>query len=73
MLCHGEDVFVTTPTHIHTNDMIVRQRRGNFHNMGQRVTRFERRDDTLELATQLKRLKRFFISDADVLRPSNIV
>jgi len=70
---HGENVLVTTATHIHADDVILGQIRRDFGDMGQSVRRLQRGDDPFGFAAQLERIKRFGIGDRDILRATNFM
>ena len=46
MLGHREDILVAATTHVHHDDMLGRQFRGDLHHMGQRVAGFQCGNDT---------------------------
>src|SRR5256885_6968582 len=51
----SEDVLVAAAAHVHHEQMMARQGRGDLGDMRQRVRRLQRRDDALLPAAQLKR------------------
>ena len=55
MLGHSEDVLVAPAAHVHHDDLVLRQRRGQLHHLRQRMGRLQCRDDPLQLAAQLER------------------
>jgi len=70
---HGEDILVTTATHIHADDVIFWKIGRDFGDMGQSVRRLQRGDDPFGFAAQLERIKRFGIGDRDILRATNFM
>ena len=53
--------------------MVGGQARRDLHHMRQGMRRLQRRDDSLQLAAQLKRLQRLGIGDADVFRTARVM
>src|SRR5882724_4492711 len=73
MVGDGEDVLVAAAAHVHHDQVVGRQARRDLGDMGECVGGFERRDDALEPARQLKRLERLVIADRDVLDAPDVV
>jgi hypothetical protein len=65
-LRHRENILIPAAAHIHYQQVIFRQFRCDFHDMGQGVRRLERWNDAFQLAAKLKGLDRFFIGRRDV-------
>ena len=73
VLGNRKDIFVTSATHIHANDMICGKIRRNFRHVRQSVGRLKGWNDTFGLTTKLERLKRFFVGDRHIFEnPSRI-
>ena len=73
MVGNGEYVLVAAAAHVHHDQVVARQGRCDFRDMGQRMSRFERRDDPFHSARQLERSERFVVGDRDVLDAPDIV
>src|SRR5258706_572094 len=69
----GVNVLVAAAAHVHHDQVVARQGRRDLSDMSQRMSGFERRDDALEPARQLKRLERLIIGDRDVLDAPDVV
>ena len=72
VLRHDSQILVTAAREIHENLLILRERRGEFQRVGERVARLKRRDDPFNVAELLESVHRFVIRDAHVLGAANI-
>ena len=73
MVGYGENVFVAAAAHVHHDKMVARQGRGDLGDMGERVRRFECRDDPFLPAAQLEGVERLAVGDRNVLDAAEVV
>ena len=73
MARNGKDVFVAATTHVHHDDMVIGQSGREFHNVSQRVRRFQSMDDAFSSARELECFERFFVGDRHIFCATDVM
>src|ERR1700687_1593195 len=70
---HSVHVLVAASGQIHEEGLVFRHRGRDLHRVGERMTRFERRNDALQPAERVKGFQRFCVRHRDILSAAGIL